>query len=213
MSTLDRWLATWAALGVPDTAAVRARHAELVTRYSEAHRHYHTLQHLAECFERLGELRGHAAHPAEVAVAVWYHDAVYDTHRGDNEQESAVLARQTALDLGVSRASAQRIHDLVMSTRHAVEPAGADAEALVDTDLSILGATPTRFDEYERQVRQEYAWVPEATFRERRADILRRFLDRPHIFATAVFRERYEPAARTNLRRSLETLARAAATS
>jgi predicted metal-dependent HD superfamily phosphohydrolase len=212
MATIERWLATWAALSVPASARVRELHGQLASRYSEPHRHYHTLQHLTECFERLDELRGHAANPAEVEVAMWYHDAVYDTHRGDNEQQSAELARQTALDLGISGASAQRIHDLVMSTRHAVEPVGADAEALVDTDLSILGAGPARFDEYERQVRLEYAWVPEAMFRERRADILRRFLDRPHIFSTAVFRERYEPAARANLRRSLEALAHATGT-
>jgi len=206
MATIDGWLATWAALGVPASAQVRAQHAQLVLRYTEPHRHYHTLQHLSECFERWGELRAHAVNPAEVEAAVWYHDSIYDTRSSDNEVHSAVLARETAVELGVPRTSAQRIHDLVMSTRHAVEPVGPDAEALVDTDLSILGAAPTRFDEYERQVRLEYGWVPEATFRERRAGILRGFLRRPHIFSTALFRDRYEHAARANIMRSLRAL-------
>ena len=206
MATIDRWIATWIALGVPASTRVRVLHGQLVSLYSEPQRHYHTLQHLSECFERWAELRPHAVNPAEVEVAVWYHDAIYDTHSGENEAHSAVLACETAVELGVPRASAQRIHDLVMATRHAVEPVGPDAEALVDTDLSILGAAPTRFDEYERQVRLEYGWVPEATFRERRADILRGFLRRPHIFSTALFQERYEHAARANIMRSLGAL-------
>ena len=72
-----------------------------------------------------------------------------------------------------------------------------------------VGAAPQRFDEYEMQVRQEYAWVPEETFRRRRAEILGQFLARRHIYSTEAFRERYEPRARANLARSLSTLGRA----
>jgi predicted metal-dependent HD superfamily phosphohydrolase len=206
MATIDRWVATWAALGVPVSTRVRERYADLVARYAEPHRHYHTLQHLSECFDRWPELRAHAVNAAEVEVALWFHDAIYDTSRSDNEALSAVLARDTALALGARGDSARRIHELVMFTRHAIEPVGPDAQALVDTDLSILGAVPARFDEYERQVRLEYGWVPEAAFRERRAAILRQFLDRPHIFSTELFRERYEPRARANIARSLGAL-------
>ena len=205
----ERWLAPWAALGVPRSPRLEALHAEVLARYREPQRHYHTVQHLDECFERWPELRAHAEHPAEVELALWFHDAVYDTHRPDNEALSGALALGTALGLGVAQESAQRIADLILCTRHAVEPEGADAEALIDVDLSILGAAPARFDEYELQVRQEYAWVPEETFRQRRAEILGQFLARRHIYSTEVFRERYEPRARANLARSLSTLGRA----
>ena len=127
-------------------------------------------------------------------LALWFHDAIYDTHRSDNEALSAALAHDTALGLGVAADAAQRIADLILFTRHAVEPEGPDAEALVDVDLSILGAASARFDEYERQVRREYAWVAEETFRKRRAEVLEQFLGRRHIYSTALFRERYEPA-------------------
>jgi predicted metal-dependent HD superfamily phosphohydrolase len=200
------WFAAWAALGVPRSAPLEALHAQVVARYREPQRHYHTMQHLEECFERWPEIRTHAPHPAEVELALWFHDAIYDTHRTDNEALSAALARDAALGLGVSQDCAQRISDLILCTRHAVEPEGADAEALIDIDLSILGAVPARFDQYERQVRSEYAWVPEETFRKRRAEILGQFLARRHIYSTGVFRERYEPRARANLARSLTTL-------
>ena len=206
MSGDERWLAPWATLGVRPSARLEALRASLLARYREPQRHYHTVQHLDECFERWAEIRDHAAHPAEVALALWYHDAIYDTHRADNEALSAVLARDNALGLGVGADAAQRIGDLILFTRHAVEPEGADAEALVDVDLSILGAANARFDEYERQVRREYDWVAEDTFRKRRAEVLEQFLGRRHIYSTALFRERYEPPARANLERSLQAL-------
>lgn len=200
------WLAAWSALGVAASPRLRELHARVLARYRESQRHYHTVQHLDECFARWPEVRAHAVHPAEVEIALWYHDAIYDTHRSDNEALSAELARGTALDLGVAPDSAQRIADLILSTRHSVDPEGADAEALVDVDLSILGAAPARFDEYERQVRHEYSWVPEETFRKRRGEILEQFLGRRHIYSTHGFRERLEPPARANLERSLKSL-------
>ena len=209
MHAAECWLAPWTALGVPHSARIEALHAEVLARYREPQRHYHTAQHLDECFERWPEVRAHAEHPAEVELALWFHDAIYDTHRTDNEALSASLALGSALGLGVSQDSAQRISDLILCTRHAVAPEGADAEALIDVDLSILGAAPQRFDEYELQVRQEYAWVPDEAFRERRAEILRQFLARRYIYSTGVFRERYEPRARANLVRSLAILGRA----
>jgi predicted metal-dependent HD superfamily phosphohydrolase len=105
--------------------------------------------------------------------------------------------------LGASSESAQRIYDLIMFTRHAVEPVGIDAQVLVDADLSILGAQPARFQEYEAQVRREYGWVPDALFRPARAKILKEFLGRPHLYCTGPFRDRYEAPARRNLQHSL----------
>jgi predicted metal-dependent HD superfamily phosphohydrolase len=206
MSTLEGWLRSWAELGVPDSARLRDLFVDIVARYAEPHRFYHTGQHLAECFERWSELREQADHPAEVEAALWFHDAIYDTHSDSNEARSADLALDAALGLGVDASAAQRIHVLIMSTRHATIPVGHDTQLMVDTDLAILGAEPERFFEYEGQVRQEYAWVAENVFRARRAGILRGFLERPFIFSTDLFRARYERRARENISQSLEAL-------
>jgi predicted metal-dependent HD superfamily phosphohydrolase len=82
----------------------------------------------------------------------------------------------------------------------------ADAEIVVDVDLSILGAAPERFEEYERQIRAEYRWVPGFLFRRKRAKILQEFLARPRIFSTQTFIDRYEQQARANIARSLTRL-------
>jgi predicted metal-dependent HD superfamily phosphohydrolase len=93
-----------------------------------------------------------------------------------------------------------------MATRHDAVPGDIDAQVLVDIDLSILGAEEKRFDEYERQVREEYGWVPEPIYRDKRKAILESFLARATIYNTARFIERYEPRARANLARSLARL-------
>ena len=87
------------------------------------------------------------------------------------------------------------------------EPHGRDAKVVIDTGLGILAADPDRFAEYERQVRQEYAWVPEPEYKARRSDVLRRLLARPRLFSTPVFQRRYETQARRNIAGSLERLA------
>ena len=206
MTDVRDWVEAWRPLGVGDSPALRRLYADVRGRYSEPHRHYHTDQHLAECFQNVQAIIALAQHPAEVELGLWFHDAIYDTQRHDNEQRSAEWAREAASELGATAESAQRIYDLIMFTRHAAAPVGIDAEVLVDADLSILGAPAARFEEYEAQVRREYAWVPDATFRSRRAVILEQFLARPHIFCTMPFRERYEAQARRNLAQSLTAL-------
>ena len=77
---------------------------------------------------------------------------------------------------------------------------------MIDVDLAILGTPAERFDEYERQVRDEYSWVPGFLFRRKRREILTAFLARPHVYNTERFRVRYEAVARANLARSIERL-------
>lgn len=176
---------------------------QLLARYAEPHRKYHTRQHLAECIALLEPVLPLAQHPAEVEMALWFHDAVYETRRHDNEAQSAAWAQRAlrAADVGVE--SAVRVHTLVMATGHTALPATADAKLLVDIDLAILGAPPARFAEYERQIRDEYGFVPGWLFRRKRRAVLRGFAQRTSIYHTAHFRERCEARARQNLQLAL----------
>ena len=190
------WADAWRVLGArPDEATLHA----LLAGYGEAHRAYHTLQHLGECLAHLSREQDGAERPAEVALALWFHDAIYDVHQHDNEARSADWARQAVLRAGLAPEVAERVHALVMATRHDAQPAGADARLLVDIDLAILGATPARFAEYERQIRIEYAHVPPAVFEPRRRAILGGFLARDPLYLTAPMRARLEASARANL--------------
>jgi predicted metal-dependent HD superfamily phosphohydrolase len=198
----SRWRDAWKQLGVapPDDKLFR----ELIAAYSEPRRKYHSLQHLGECLEHFDELREQAEFPPEIDLALWFHDAVYDVLRKDNEARSAEWAKASVLAASGSESSAERIHALVMATRHDAAPSGIDAQILVDVDLWILGAPQQRFDEYERQVRDEYRHVPDFLFRPKRKALLEAFLKRPRIFNTERYFERYESRARSNISRSVE---------
>ena len=106
----------------------------------------------------------------------------------------------------VDEEAVARVHSLILATRHQVVPSGIDAEILVDVDLSILAAPEPRFDEYERQIREEYKHVPQALFSLKRKQILEEFLARPRIYLSPLFFERHEERARLNIMRSLRHL-------
>lgn len=191
------WARAWADLGAAgDGADLRDA---LLTAYAESHRRYHTRQHLGECLAALDTVRHLARHPGEVAIALWFHDAVYDLQAHDNEQRSADRATAALQAAGVSAEAVDRVVALILATRHTGVPATPDEQLLVDIDLGILGAAPARFAEYERQIREEYAFVPEAIFRSARRGILQGFLARPALYGTAHFRDRLEARARANL--------------
>jgi len=198
------WRRAWRGIGARDDGD--ALRAALLSAYQEPHRRYHTLQHLGECidlFERVGTL---AAHPAEVGVALWFHDAVYDVQRPDNEARSADWLGEAAGAAGVGADVTERVRTLIMATRHAALPRGDDEQLLVDIDLAILGADDARFAEYERQIRAEYAFVPDATFAARRRAILARFLDRERIYSTPRLRDELVRSARANLARAIAAI-------
>ncbi|NJD06955.1 MAG: N-methyl-D-aspartate receptor NMDAR2C subunit [Methylococcaceae bacterium] len=195
-----RWAEPWRQLGAPARTGLLS---ELLDRYSEAQRAYHTAQHLEECFGWFDRVRSRCLRPAEVELALWFHDAVYDPRRTDNEERSAAWVQRELAAAALGDAVAGRVRDLVLATAHGAIPDELDACLLVDVDLSILAADRGRFAEYETQVRQEYAWVDDAAFAAGRSRVLRGFLERPSVYLTEWFREKLETTARRNLTRAL----------
>lgn len=179
---------------------------ELISAYRAPDRHYHNLHHIHHCLKQARFVSDRLINPPVVIAATFYHDAVYDPTRSDNEERSADLAERHLRAMGHSDTFVAEVRDLIMDTRHQVPPESNDGQYLADIDLAILGAAPEEFDAYERAIRQEYAHVPDAPFRAGRAQILRSFLDRPSIYLTDFFRDLYEQNARANLTRSIATL-------
>jgi predicted metal-dependent HD superfamily phosphohydrolase len=204
---LDRWRALVARVSpTPGHDAVRAVFDDLYTRYTAADRRYHDIHHIADCLQMFDTVRDLASQPDAIELAIWFHDAIYDSHKSDNEQSSASLADSALVGLGVPRATTQSVCDLILATRHNAPPADPDAALLVDIDLSILGQPASIFDTYEAGIRFEYAWVTDSAFRAGRFEVLQSFLDRPRIYTTDYFRAAFESTARLNLNRSLANL-------
>lgn len=178
--------------------------ADLEAAYAEKHRAYHTAEHIRACLAELDGSRELCERPDEVELALWFHDAVYKTRASDNEEQSALWAARVLNEIGAPDETGERVAGLVRVTTHAGKPPTTDAQVLVDIDLSILGALPAVFEEYEKQIRREYSWVPMPMYRPARVRILRAFLERESIYCTPAFRDRLEEQARVNLARSIE---------
>jgi predicted metal-dependent HD superfamily phosphohydrolase len=190
------------------SSAVRA---ELVQAYEAPDRHYHDLRHIEAL---LGLARAHADALSDrdaVEAAIWFHDAIYDTRRNDNEAHSAELA-VARLSGAASPDRIAGIAAMIRATSGHVVPdfsdphRAADCALFLDMDLAILGATPVEFAAYEQDVRREYAWVPEPQWVAGRRHVLEMFLARPAIFATVLFRDNREAQARDNLTNALAAL-------
>jgi len=200
------WDAAWSSLGWPAPACLRA---ELMAAWSEPHRHYHDHRHLREGLALWMRWRGHIERPAEVAIALWFHDATYvpqAPQAPSDELTSATWAARSLVRAGADSDTAPSVHDLVMSTKHdapATLGASPDAQLLVDIDLSILGSPSERFERCCEDVRKAYGDVPRTRYREARARVLQSFLDRPRLYhgehAVALF----EAQARINLTAAL----------
>lgn len=188
--------------------------ARVLASWSEPRRAYHTTQHLLEALALLEEWSQGEDWPATVALAVFFHDAVYDPRRADNEDLSASLAREMLALLQLPQAQIEAIVRLIDITKHAAVPRAEDEMLMIDIDLAILGASPERYAQYQRQVRQEYAHVPEPLFTRARLAVLEAFLQaRPALFHTARGRSAFDAAAVRNLTQEVAQLRAAIAAS
>ena len=198
----ERWKRLWTAAGAAGDS--RPWYEQLQRAYSEPQRYYHNKQHISDCLAEFDQARHLASSPLAVEFALWFHDAVYDPKASDNEERSASLAEQCLESAGLVKHVAIT-RELVMATKKH-DATSPDAALMVDIDLSIFGKPENRFAEYERQIGQEYSWVPTQVFNSKRAEILQCFLEREHLFKNEYFRVRYEQNARGNLRHSIRAL-------
>ena len=192
-----RWRELWLALRA--TSVPERVFDELVEAYGQPHRAYHGLDHVIDCLRIFDTASSAADRPSEVEAAIWFHDAIYDPARGDNERRSADWAAQVLRDGTVDPGAVRRTEGLILATRHDTPADSRDARLLLDIDLSILGRPRPEFRIYDERIRREYAWVPEAAYCARRAEILESFLRRQPLYLTPALRARFESQARLNL--------------
>ncbi|MEU1473278.1 hypothetical protein ABZ434_34320 [Streptomyces sp. NPDC005761] len=179
----------------------------LLARWAEPQRRYHTTAHLTAVLDHLDTLAGHAADPDAVRLAAWFHDAVYRPDRSENEERSAVLAERALPEAGVPAATTAEVARLVrLTVSHDPADGDSNGEALCDADLAILAAPPKEYAEYAARVREEYGFVPDEAFREGRAAVLRQLLELPRLFRTPHGVAEWEARARHNLGTELELL-------
>ncbi|MEU7822158.1 metal-dependent phosphohydrolase [Catellatospora sp. NPDC049133] len=196
--TTDRFAAAARAAGAtaPDSVLTEVG-TELISRWSEPQRYYHTVEHLAACLELVGD-------EPVVALAVWGHDAVYDPTAADNEERSAVLTAELLTECEVPVAVIEEVSRLIRLTAgHAVAPGDRNGALLADADLAILAAPWPDYVRYVAAVRAEYSHVPDDLWRIGRSTVLQSLLALPTLYHHT---PALESPARTNLHRELSSL-------
>ncbi|MGV9938911.1 HD domain-containing protein [Streptomyces sp. NPDC003401] len=180
---------------------------DLLRRWREPQRRYHTLTHLTAVLDRIDTLREYAGDPDVVRLAAWFHDAVYLPDRSENEDRSARLAERALPEAGLTPAKTAEVARLVrLTVTHDPADDDRDGRVLCDADLAVLAAPPSAYAAYTAEIRAEYHFVPDDAFREGRTAVLRHLLGLPRLFRTPYGAREWEATARYNLRAELEML-------
>jgi len=182
---------SWLALKPDDPELGR----DLLRRWREPHRRYHTDRHLQYTLEIIDRYEDLADDADAVRMAAWLHDAVYDPRAADNEERSAALTDDP------------EVRRLVLLTKsHDAAPGDRNGALLCDADLAILAADPADYTTYAQRVREEYAFVPDDAFRAGRGQVLQDLLAKGELYKIVPDRDEWTRQARRNMADELRTV-------
>lgn len=186
-----------------DHNAVEELWSELETAYSGKKRFYHTLAHLENLIAQLSIYKTQIADWNCMLFAVFYHDAVYNVMKKNNEEKSAELAQKRMRSIAVPPHIIERCKQHILATKAHTQSADADTNLFTDADLSVLGMDWDIYLNYCKEVRKEYSFFPDMLYNPGRRKALTHFLEMEHIYKTDAFREKYEMNAKQNLSREI----------
>lgn len=182
-------------------------HRRLIDAYLEPQRYYHSLEHIRHCHDMFDQCRALLQQPQAIELAIWFHDAVFEPGKCDNERLSADLYLQlsAAVHDAPTRALVER---LIMATLHDGENLDdSDACYMVDIDLSSFGLPWPEFLRDSNNLRRENARLGDAEYYRKQTGFQTCLLARERFFQTDFFAERYEQQARDNLARFFAQIA------
>lgn len=194
-----------------EIAAVAKLWGRVMQHYREPHRHYHTLAHIELMFGELDSITDRLFAPDLVALAIFYHDIIYDPTRSDNEAQSADLM-QSELRFYLDPEQIAQVKALIMMTASHKWAAAegiqkSDAAYFLDLDLSILGSSWDEYAQYTKAVRLEYRHVSDSDYQTGRTAVLQSLLARDRLYLSEDYHQCLESVARNNIRHELELLA------
>jgi predicted metal-dependent HD superfamily phosphohydrolase len=195
----------WARLA-GDSATSRTEWAAVLEAWSEPHRRYHGLTHLAAVLGLVDELAAAAGDADAVRLAAWYHDVVYDPRRDDNEAVSAGRARAGLRGLIAPEQAAEVERLVLLTAGHDPEPGDMNGAVLCDADLAVLASPPDGYAAYASAVREEYGHLTDEQFTAGRIAVLEHLLALPVLYRLPAVAEQWTPRARANLTAELSLL-------
>lgn len=179
----------------------------IMDRLCEPSRYYHSPQHIAELLKSISSLKIKKEEKEILMWAAFFHDIVYDPTKGDNEEKSVDLWRGFAEKILLKRSTVDTVAKIILATKKHSSTEDSLVDLFLDLDLSILGASKERFEEYEDQIKKEYSFVAKDVYIRERSRILENFLNQRKIFKTKHM-SHLNAQAKSNLKRLLKQLAK-----
>lgn len=186
-----------------DTALIHQQWNEIATAYGQQQRYYHNLTHLQHLYNSLLPLKNAVMHWDETMFSLFYHDVVYNTLKNDNEEQSALKARNAMTALDVSSAMIDFTCEQILCTKNHSLHQEADINYFTDADLAILGEEWLVYKAYALHVRKEYSMYPDLLYKPGRKKVLQRFLLMNRIYKTDFFYCKLERTARNNIEKEI----------
>ncbi len=184
--------------GVADDKSIDI-YRRLIQAYSEPQRIYHTLKHIDGCFVMFEKIRHLANNPDALALAIWFHDAIYELNAGNNEQRSAdwfMKESDGLFDENLRRL----VYAHIMATLHCGRKIqNPDSKLMIDIDLSSFGLSWPEFLHDSNNVRKEQSDISDEAFYRKQCGFQKELLERPRFFQSDYFFEHHEKQARRNL--------------
>ncbi|GFS25649.1 hypothetical protein ElyMa_001692600 [Elysia marginata] len=170
----EDWISLMQNLDLPDSVC-RDWWSVISRRYGEEWRFYHTLSHIYAMMQLYHQWRERISELNTVALAIYFHDIVYDPQANDNEAQSIILFEKFAQDSNLSHEVVSRVSHMINCTiSHSIENSGDDLDLclFLDFDLAVLGQDPTQYKAYAQNIRKEYIHVDEESYRTGRTKVI-----------------------------------------
>lgn len=194
-------LTRWRDLAGPNADALGEA---LIRAWDEPQRVYHGQSHLIWLLDEADRRAALIRDRAFLGYAIWFHDAVYEPGRPDNETLSADWARTS---LAAEPNLAARVaHVIEMTKSHADGEADGDAALFLDMDVAILGAPWETYCAYAAGIRAEYPHIVDPAFAAGRGAFLAKQLEHERTFRTELYEDELGQQARANMTWELEEM-------
>ena len=181
-----------------DNALINKLWQELYLAYGSKDRYYHNLEHLQDLYWQLNGFLD-----SVYEFAIFYHDAIYDVTKDNNEEQSAKLALNRLQSLKVPFGLVKKVESIILDTKSHT-PTMQESAMLLDADLAILGASRDKYIKYLQNIQKEYASFNKEQFIEGRVSVIEHFLAKKQIYTTTHFYQKLEFKARENLEYELK---------
>lgn len=180
---------------------------EIFTKYSDAKRHYHTIDHLEAMISNLKEVEENIEDWDTTLFAVFYHDIIYKASSSTNEADSAKLAMERLSDIAYPANKIAKCANMILATKEHLISEDNDTNYLIDADLAILGKSEEEYQKYKDQIREEYTIYPDFMYNSGRKKTMQKFLKSDSIYKTDFFSTKYNQQAKNNIEKELLELA------